>query len=54
MTIAATLAGVIAIAHMAQWAAMFGGERRDDEEGSSSGGVIGTVVWPSSRPSRPC
>src|SRR6266498_5979287 len=34
MTIAATLAGVITyLAHMAQWAAIFGGGRRDDEEG---------------------
>jgi heat shock protein HtpX len=44
MTIAATLAGVITyLAHMAQWAAMFGGARRDDEEGSS-GGVIGSLL----------
>ena len=44
MTIAATLAGVITyLAHMAQWAAMFGGGRRDNEEGSS-GGVVGTVL----------
>jgi heat shock protein HtpX len=43
MTIAATLAGVITyLAHMAQWAAMFGGRRSDDEE--SSGGVIGTLA----------
>ena len=36
-TIAATLAGAITyLAHMAQWAAMFGGGRSDDEEGSSS------------------
>jgi heat shock protein HtpX len=35
-TIAATLAGAITyLAHMAQWGAMFGG-RRDDEEGGSS------------------
>ncbi len=33
-TIAATLAGAITyLAHMAQWAAMFGGSRRDDDEG---------------------
>jgi heat shock protein HtpX len=33
-TIAATLAGAITyLAHMAQWAAMFGGGRRDDDEG---------------------
>jgi heat shock protein HtpX len=37
-TIAATLAGAITmLAHMAQWAAMFGGARRDsDEEGGSN------------------
>ena len=35
MTIAATLAGVITyLAHMAQWAAMFGGGRRSDDEDS--------------------
>jgi heat shock protein HtpX len=45
MTIAATLAGVITyLAHMAQWAAMFGGGRRDDEEGSHGGGVIGAIM----------
>ena len=44
MTIAATLAGAITyLAHMAQWAAMFGGARRDDEEGSG-GGVIGALL----------
>jgi heat shock protein HtpX len=33
-TIAATLAGAITyLAHMAQWAAMFGGGRHDDDEG---------------------
>src|SRR5947209_13445135 len=36
-TIAATLAGAITyLAHMAQWAAMFGGRREDDEEGGSN------------------
>jgi len=36
-TIAATLAGAITyLAHMAQWAAMFGGRSRDDEEGGSN------------------
>src|SRR5262245_43594252 len=35
-SIAATLAGAIAyLAQMAQWAAMFGGSRRDDDEGGS-------------------
>lgn len=35
-TIAATLAGAITyLAHMAQWAAMFGGRSRDDEGGSN-------------------
>jgi heat shock protein HtpX len=36
-TIAATIAGAITyLAHMAQWAAMFGGGRHDDEEGGSN------------------
>ena len=36
-TIAATLAGAITyLAHMAQWAAMFGGRASDDEEGGSN------------------
>jgi heat shock protein HtpX len=36
-TIAATLAGAITyLAHMAQWAAMFGGGRHDDEEAGGS------------------
>ncbi|HEV8641580.1 MAG TPA: zinc metalloprotease HtpX [Methylomirabilota bacterium] len=36
-TIAATLAGAITyLAHMAQWTAMFGGGRNDDEEGGSN------------------
>src|SRR2546426_3553737 len=36
-TIAATLAGAITyLAHMAQWAAMFGGGRSDDEEGGAN------------------
>jgi len=36
-TIAATLAGAITyLAHMAQWAAMFGGGRSDEEEGGSN------------------
>jgi len=37
-TIAATIAGaIVQIAHMAQWAAIFGGFRRDDNEGGSGG-----------------
>src|SRR5262245_1277667 len=44
MTVAATLAGAITyIAHMAQFAAFFGGSRRDDDEGHS-GGVFGTLA----------
>jgi heat shock protein HtpX len=36
-TIAATLAGAITyLAHMAQWAAIFGGRSQDDEEGASN------------------
>ena len=36
-TVAATLAGAITyLAHMAQWAAMFGGRSRDDEDGGSN------------------
>ena len=43
MTISATLAGAITyMAHMAQWAAMFGGGRRDDEE-PSGGGMFGAL-----------
>jgi heat shock protein HtpX len=43
-TVAAVLAGVITyIANMAQWAAMFGGfSRNDDDEGG--GGILGTLV----------
>jgi len=41
-TIAATLAGAITyLAHMAQWAAIFGGRRDDDEE--RSGGMFGAI-----------
>jgi heat shock protein HtpX len=45
-TIAATLAGAITyLAHMAQWAAMFGGGRgRDDEEGSNPLALIAMAV----------
>jgi heat shock protein HtpX len=36
-TVAATLAGAITyLAHMAQWAAMFGGRGRDDDEGGTN------------------
>jgi heat shock protein HtpX len=42
-TIAATIAGAISmLANMAQWAMIFGGGRRDDEEGS--GGMIGMLA----------
>jgi heat shock protein HtpX len=41
-SIAATFAGAITyLAHMAQWAAMFGGGRSDDDEG---GGIFGTLL----------
>ena len=41
-SIAATIAGAIAyLAHMAQWAAIFGGGRDRDEEG---GGIFGLIV----------
>lgn len=44
MTVAATLAGAITYAaHMAQWATIFGGGRRDDED-SQGGGMIGTLA----------
>jgi heat shock protein HtpX len=43
MTITATLAGAITyMAHMAQWAAMFGGMRRDSDE-DSGGGAFGAL-----------
>ncbi len=42
-TIAATIAGAISmLAHMAQWAMIFGGGRRDDREGS--GGAIAGIA----------
>ena len=43
-SIAATLAGaIVMLANMAQWAAMFGGGSRDDDEGSS-GGIVGLIL----------
>jgi heat shock protein HtpX len=46
MAIAATLAGAITyMAHMAQWAMIFGGGRRDsDEEGSGGSGLVGSLL----------
>lgn len=42
-SIAATIAGaIVMMAHMAQWAAIFGGFSRDDNEGE--GGVIGLIL----------
>jgi heat shock protein HtpX len=42
-TIAATIAGAISmLAHMAQWAVIFGGGRRDDNE--RGGGFIGEIL----------
>ena len=44
MTVAATMAGAITyMAHMAQFAAMFGG-RRDDDEEHGGGGIFGTLL----------
>lgn len=44
-TVAAVLAGVITyIANMAQWAAMFGGLSRDDDE-DGGGSLIGTLIF---------
>ena len=44
-TIAATLAGAITyLAHMAQWAAMFGGRRDDDEGGGNPIAMIAMAV----------
>lgn len=43
-SIAATIAGAIMmLANMAQWAAIFGGTRSDDDEGGA-GGIIGLLV----------
>ena len=45
MAIAATLAGAITyMAHMAQWAMIFGGGRRDNDEEGGSGGVLGGIL----------
>jgi heat shock protein HtpX len=42
-SIAATLAGaIVMLAHMAQWAAIFGGNRSDDED--NGGGIIGLIA----------
>ena len=44
-SIAATLAGVIMhVARMAQWAAMFGGLSRSDDEGEGGGGIVGMLA----------
>jgi len=44
-TVAATLAGAITyLAHMAQWAAMFGGRRDDDEGGSNPIAMIAMAI----------
>lgn len=43
-SIAATLAGaIVMLANMAQWAAIFGGERSDDEEGGG-GNMVGLIL----------
>ena len=46
-TIAATMAGAISfLANMAQWAAIFGGGRNDDEEGGSNPiALIGVAIF---------
>ncbi|HKZ07194.1 MAG TPA: zinc metalloprotease HtpX [Methylomirabilota bacterium] len=45
MTIAAALAGAITyLAHMAQFAAIFGGSRRDSEEEGHGGGMFGALA----------
>src|SRR5205809_4373729 len=46
-TIAATLAGAFtSLAHVAQWAAMFGGRREDDEGGSPFGAILMAILAP--------
>jgi heat shock protein HtpX len=43
-SIAATLAGaIVMLANMAQWAAIFGGVSRDDDEGGA-GGIVGLIL----------
>ncbi|MDP2838519.1 MAG: zinc metalloprotease HtpX [Syntrophales bacterium] len=43
-SVAATLAGaIVMLAHMAQWAAMFGGGSRDDDEGGGSN-IVGLIL----------
>jgi len=43
-SIAATIAGAISmLAHMAQWAAIFGGARSDDDEGGG-GNIVGLIA----------
>jgi heat shock protein HtpX len=46
MAVAATLAGAVTyMAHMAQWAMIFGGGRRDgDEDESGGGGLVGGLL----------
>ena len=45
MAIAATLAGAITyLAHMAQWAMIFGGSRRDSDEEGGGGGIFGGIL----------
>ncbi len=42
-SIAATIAGaIVMLAHMAQWAAIFGGTSRDDDEGGSN--IVGLIA----------
>jgi heat shock protein HtpX len=44
-TIAATIAGAIAmLANMAQWAAIFGMGRQSDDNGNSGGGLLGGIL----------
>ena len=44
-SIAATLAGaIVMLANMAQWAAMFGGGGRDDEEGRGGSGIVSLIL----------